>query len=108
MKKMLIISVIVTLLMSGALAHSGESIEKRNSVHQQLVKIMEKGSFSDFNKFRQKTGFNIMPWVDNEKEFSWMQSKHRGMNNRMVIKQGINKQRNKPQFNSQGCRLKSV
>lgn len=47
--------------------------------HEQMERIMEEGTYDDLIALREKTGFNMMPFVDNEESFKQMQEKHEQM-----------------------------
>ena len=61
--------------------------------HEGMEKVMEEGTYNDLVAFREKLGFKIMPWIDNEQEFKEMQELHEKME----------KLHEENEFGMQGC-----
>ena len=60
----------------------GNDIGKRQVMmqyHAEMYQIMEEGTYADFSKFREETGFNMMPWVQSEEDFSLAKQMHEKM-----------------------------
>ncbi|MBI2656551.1 hypothetical protein HYX03_02340 [Candidatus Woesearchaeota archaeon] len=47
--------------------------------HEEMEKLMENGNYNDLVALREKLGFRIMPWVDNEDDFRQAQKIHEKM-----------------------------
>ncbi len=47
--------------------------------HEDMEELMEKGNYNDLVALREKLGFKIMPWVDNEDDFRQAQKIHEKM-----------------------------
>lgn len=47
--------------------------------HEGMEKIMEEGSYKDLENYRKETGFKVMPWVENEKDFELAKQMHERM-----------------------------
>jgi len=85
MKK--ITTVLLTLLVisivsaSIALAYGPRfQAQDNNGTHyQDMQKIMANGTYSDLVEYRQTAGFNVMPWVQNEEDFTLAKQMHSRM-----------------------------
>ena len=66
-------------MMNGAGMMGAGIMQGMHLYHEDMEKIMEDGKYSDLVALRQKTGVNMMPWVDNEEEFKAMQTMHESM-----------------------------
>jgi hypothetical protein len=61
---------------------NGRGMMQRTGIgqyHEQMYQIMENGNYADFVKFREETGSNMMPWVQNEEDFSLAKQMHEKM-----------------------------
>ncbi|MAG38877.1 hypothetical protein CMO90_02205 [Candidatus Woesearchaeota archaeon] len=65
------------LLVGASLANSGFSFQ--GTFHELMEEIMEKGSFEDLQMLREKNGFNMMPFVNDEESFQKMKEHHEEM-----------------------------
>jgi len=75
---------------SNKMAFQSYAMEKQNidrsdmmEHHEEMEQVMEKGSFQDLVALREKIGFNIMPWVNDETQFKEMQERHEQMEEMM-------------------------
>ncbi len=50
-----------------------------DAYHDEMLKIMEQGTYADLAAFRQKIGFNIMPYVTDDATFTEAQEHHKIM-----------------------------
>jgi hypothetical protein len=79
-------TVLLALLIVGivsaslAFAYGGSFSGQGQGTHyQDMQKIMSTGTYSDLVAYRQSTGTNIMPWVQNEQDFALAQQMHSKM-----------------------------
>jgi hypothetical protein len=59
---------------------NGNTLNKANCASNvEMQKIMSTGTYSDLTAYRQKTGYDMMPWVKNENDFNLAQQMHTKM-----------------------------
>ena len=77
---LLVISIVSASI---ALAYGGNFAAQNNEAtqthYQDMQKIMVNGTYSDLVDYRQTSGFNVMPWVQNEQDFTLAQQTHSRM-----------------------------
>ena len=85
-RKAILFGIVGLLLIGSAFAYMGYGGMGRGMMgnrmgvnHEQMEEVMEQGTFSDLQRLRQETGFNIMPWVNDEATFKQMQDMHEKM-----------------------------
>ena len=85
-RKAILFGIVGLLLIGSAFAYMGYGGMARGMMgnrigvnHEQMEEVMEEGTFNDFQKLRQETGFNMMPWVNDEATFKQMQEMHEKM-----------------------------
>ena len=83
MKKTIAIIAIMLLLAVGVVTanrYSNSESGKERSMHrEEMHELMESGTYSDLVDVREKTGFDIKPWIQNQEYFGLMQEMHERM-----------------------------
>lgn len=84
MKKVttILLALLVIGIVSASIAFAyggrfGASKENGTKTHyQDMQKIIENGTYTDLVEYRQTTGFNVMPCVQNEDDFTQAKQRH--------------------------------
>ena len=66
-------------MMNGAGIMGAGMMQNMYLHHEAMEELMENGKYSDLAALRNKLGFNMMPFVDNEEKFKAMQTMHESM-----------------------------
>ena len=59
----------------------GSMMNGMGNHHEEMSEIMETGTYQDLVDYREESEFNIVPWVENEKDFKLAQQMHQKMSN---------------------------
>ena len=78
MKKTYIAMGIALLLLVGAVSAYGWGRQAAGQ-NEDAQGILETGTYQDLVQYRQDTGFNVMPMVQDEEDFNLMQERHEAM-----------------------------
>lgn len=51
----------------------------RGTTYEQMSAILENGTYADLQNYRETSGFNVMPWVQDEQDFQLAKVMHEKM-----------------------------
>jgi len=78
MKKTYIAATVMLLLLIGTGVAAAHSFSRQNAgQNTQVEQMLESGTYQDLVAYRAKTGFNVMPMVQDEEGFKLMQELHK-------------------------------
>jgi len=78
-KKIIVIAALIALVSIGIVAASGFRGQSSNAPNKDMENIMETGTYTDLVNYRTTSGYNVMPWVQDEESFKAMQEQHNAM-----------------------------
>ena len=82
-KNLAAIVLVASLGLAGCASATNKAEEKLRytpqRMYEQMDTILERGNLGDLEKFRQKLGYNVMPWVQDEKSFKTAGEMHEFM-----------------------------